>query len=460
MEEFDLVVIGTGSAGSAPAHRCRAAGWRVAVVDDQPFGGTCALRGCDPKKVLVGAADVVAWQQRMRGHGVAGEATIDWPALMRFRSSFTDPVPARREGAYAEAGITMLHGEARFVAEDRLVVDGRELAARYVVIAAGSEPRTLGIPGEEQLTSSTGFLALENLPRRIAFVGVGYIALEFAHVARRAGAEVVMLGRGTPLPGFDADAVARLLAHTREIGVDVRLETSVVGVERVDSPSSGGLYRVHARRDASAGGEDGPFSVDVDLVVHGAGRVPSTARLDTRAGNVRTDGRGAVEVNEFLQSTSNHRVYAAGDVALPPHSLPLTPVAGHEGGVVAWNLLHGPERTADYRAIPSAVFTVPPLAAVGLTESAARAQGIDVRVQSGETSGWFSHRRVREGTGFYKTIVERGSDRLRGAHLFGGHAEEVINLFAMAMRFDIPATAVREMILAYPTSGSDVPYML
>ena len=165
-------------------------------------------------------------------------------------------------------------------------------------------------------------------------------------------------------------------------------------------------------------------------------------------------------MNEFLQSITNPRVYAAGDVALPPGSLPLTPVGGHEGAIVAHNLLQGNTRRPDYRGIPSVVFTLPPLAAVGLTEKAAREQRISVRVESGDTSGWYSNRRVREPVGMFKTVIEADSDRILGAHLLGVHAEEVINLFALAVRFGITAKDLRQMIYAYPTSGSDIPYML
>ncbi len=121
-EQFDLIVIGTGAAGSTPAYSCRSAGWRVAVVDDLPFGGTCGNRGCDPKKVLVGAAELVDWHERMREHGVTGHGTIDWPALMKFKRGFTDPVPAHREQAFQKAGIETFHGEARFVADNRIAV--------------------------------------------------------------------------------------------------------------------------------------------------------------------------------------------------------------------------------------------------------------------------------------------------------------------------------------------------
>lgn len=450
-ERFDLVVLGTGSGGSAPATKCRAAGWTVAVVDDQPYGGTCALRGCDPKKVLVGAADVVDWNRRMTGHGVSGDARIDWPALMRFKRTFTDPVPERSEATLDTAGVVTLHGPARFVAEDRLAVGDREIEAGHVVIAAGARPRSLGIAGEEHVRTSTEFLALDALPRRVAFIGAGYIAFEFAHLAQRAGAQAIVLGRGTPLAAFDQDLVARLVRHSRDVGLDVRLETAVTGVEPLGAARG---YRVHVETAGRTG------AVEADLVVHGAGRIPNADRIGAELGHVALDRHGAVAVNEYLQSVSNPCVYAAGDVTLPPGSLPLTPVAGHEGAVVASNLLHGNTTRPDYRGVPSVVFTIPPLATVGLTEAEARQQGRDVRVASADTASWYSNRRVREPVGLYKTVVDAGSDQVLGAHLLGVHAEEVINVFALAVRHGLTAADLRHIIYAYPTSASDVVYMV
>src|SRR5262245_21175673 len=448
-ESFDLVVIGTGTGGSAPANRCRRAGWRVAVVDDQPYGGTCALRGCDPKKVLVGAADLVDGHRRMVGRGVAGDTRIEWPALMRFKRTFTDPVPANQEAAFQKDGIAIYHGAARFTGEDRVVVVGRELQARHFVIASGAEPKQLGIPGDEHLRTSTDFLELDPLPKRIALVGAGYIAFEFSHIARRAGAEVVMLGQETALARFDQDLVQRLVAHTRTLGVDVRLNAPAMAIE-----ACAGKYRVHFR---GPGGED---AVEADLVVHAAGRVPKTRELDLGTAKVKTDARGGVEVNEYLQSASNPRFYAAGDAALPPGSLPLTPVAAHEGLVVASNLLHGNQKRPDYRGIPSVVFTIPPLAGVGLVEAEARKLQLDVRVKMEDTAGWFANRRVNESAAMFKTVVENGSDRILGAHLLGPHADEVINLFALAIRHGLTATDLQHQIYTYPTSGSDLPYMV
>ena len=190
-KQFDVVAIGTGAAASAVASRCRAAGWQVAIIDSRPFGGTCALRGCDPKKVLVGAAEVLDWERRMKGNGIRSEQlSIDWRELMRFKRTFTQPVPKQREESFAKAGIVAFHGRARFVGEKTVQVGDEVLQARFVVIAAGQKPADLKIPGQELLTTSEQFLELDELPRRILFVGGGYIAFEFAHVAARAGSQV------------------------------------------------------------------------------------------------------------------------------------------------------------------------------------------------------------------------------------------------------------------------------
>ena len=162
--------------------------------------------------------------------------------------------------------------------------------------------------------------------------------------------------------------------------------------------------------------------VEADLVVHGAGRVPNSARLDAAAGGVELEHHGAIRVNEFLQSVSNPRVYAAGDVVSPSGALPLTPVAGHEGKVVAANLLNGNSARPDFRGIASVVFTLPALACVGLTEKAALERGIQVRVATGDTTQWFTNKRVREPVGMFKTIFDASTDRVVGAHLLGAQS--------------------------------------
>lgn len=208
---FDLIVVGTGAAGSTAAYKCREEGWEVAIIDSRPFSGTCALRGCDPKEVLIGAAELSDWVRRMEGKGVLSKgAEIDWPSLMRFKKSFTDPVPRNREKGYAKAGIAAYHGRTCFLNQTTVKVGDDTLTGRFVLIAAGARPATLDIPGEKYLTTSDQFLELEQLPQRITFVGGGYISFEFAHIAAHAGAQVRILHGGVrPLEGFDADLVGQ-----------------------------------------------------------------------------------------------------------------------------------------------------------------------------------------------------------------------------------------------------------
>ena len=189
---IDLVIIGSGTAAMVAAFRVRAARWTVAIVDEKPFGGTCALRGCDPKKMLIPGAEVIDGARRMQGHGVAGQASIDWRELIRFKRTFTDPVPEKHQQRYDDKGIVTFHGRACFTGPNSLLINGSEIQARHILIASGAEPVRLGIPGEEHLIDNEGFLAMERLPRRILLVGGGYIAAEFSHIAARAGAKVTI----------------------------------------------------------------------------------------------------------------------------------------------------------------------------------------------------------------------------------------------------------------------------
>lgn len=446
----DLIVLGSGEAAQNIVYPCREAGWSVIVVDSDPYGGTCGLRGCDPKKVLVGVSELVDWNRRMTGKGVSSPVpTLDWPEMIRFKHTFVDDAPASNEKSFTEAGIRAIQGRAHFVGPTSLRVGDETLVGRHVVIAAGARHAPLGIPGEEHLTTSTQFLDLEQLPRRVVFVGGGYIAFEFAHVAARADAEVSILHHGDrPLERFDPDLVAQLVQATRDLGVEVRVGTTVTAIEK-----RGDELIVHAR-DAQ---ETTEFAAD--LVVHAAGRVPEIddMALDV-AGVERADGSG-VAVNEYLQSVSNPAVYAAGDAAASG-GFPLTPVAGMEGRIVATNLLTGNTRTPNYEDVPTVAFTTPPLVAVGLDEESARAQGLCFTTHLEDTSGWYTSRRVALPHSGFKVLVEHGSDRILGAHLLGIHAEEIVNIFALAIRMGLSAHDLKEMVFAYPTSAYDIRYII
>ncbi|MBI3127681.1 MAG: NAD(P)/FAD-dependent oxidoreductase [Candidatus Tectomicrobia bacterium] len=446
-KNYDLVVIGTGSAASSAAAMCRSAGWSVAVVDSRPFGGTCALRGCDPKKVLVGAAEAADHARRLHGKGFTAERIgIHWQDLIRFKRSFTEPMPGKMEKNYNDKGIETYHGRARFTGKQSLQVENEALEARHVVIATGARPATLGIPGEEHLTTSEQFLDLEELPRRMLLVGGGYIAFEFAHVASRAGSQVTVLHRGKRvLGGFDPDLTGQLLEKSRRLGIVVHLETEVSRIEK-----QGSAFLATAKTNGST------KDFGADLVVHAAGRVPEIDDLNLGAAHVEHE-RG-VKVNDYLQSVSNPAVYAAGDAA--ESGPPLTPVAAHEGTIVARNLLEGNKHKPNHRGVPSVVFTIPPLAGVGLQEGEANRRGLKFRVSRGDSSGWYTSRRIGEDCAGYKILIEEGTERILGAHLLGPGAEETINLFALAIRNGLTSRILKDMIFAYPTATSDIAYML
>lgn len=446
-ENVDLLVIGAGMAGQTVARKCAAEGLNVAIVDELPYGGTCALRGCDPKKVLVAAAEAWDWQRRMDGQGVScGRPRIEWDELQAFKRSFTEPVPESTEESLRKAGVRTLHGTAVFRGPETLEVGGTLFAPGHVVVATGAEPMPLGFEGEHYLIDNTAFLELEELPGEITFVGGGFISFEFAHVAVRAGAKVRIIEMAElPLGPFDSDLVVGLVQATRELGIEVVAETRVARVERRE-----GGFQVFTE------GPEGDSRHETDLVVHGAGRVPRLDPLDLETGGIDREKEG-VAVDQRLRSVSNPRVFAAGDAAAA--GLPLTPVAVSHGHVVSANLL-GKERTIDDDPVPSVVFTLPPLAMIGRTEAQASEEGLEVEIHHHETPGWYTSRRIGEKHAAHKVLIEKGSDLVVGAHLLGHGSEEAINLFALAMRAGMTASELKKVTWAYPTKGSDLSYMV
>ncbi len=419
-EVYDLVIVGTGTAAMVAAMRVRAAGWSVAVID---------------------------FASRMRGHGVAGELDIDWPDLIAFKRSFTDSVPAKHERMYAAKGIDTFHGQARLTGRNTMKVDDKVLEGRHFLIAAGAEPVELGIPGEEYLATSEDFLNLERMPQRMVLVGGGYVAAEFSHIAARAGAKVTILQRGERmLAHFDPDLVDWLMEKFATIGIDVRTRTQVEGIEK-----TGTGFAVRANSKGAS------TTVEADIVVHAAGRAPALDALDLRTAEVSVKS-GRLELNEYLQSVSNPAIYAAGDAAqMGP---PLTPVSSHDAKIAVANMLDGNKLKPNYMGVPSVAFSVPPIAAVGLSEAEARKQGLGFRVKSQKASGWYTARRIAEKTYGFKVLVEEGTGCILGAHLVGPHVDEVINVFALAIRKGLTAEDLKTTMFAYPTGASDIGYMV
>lgn len=448
-DPYDLIVIGAGMAGSAAAERCATAGWRVAIVDDLPYGGTCALRGCDPKKILRRGAEIIDAAHLLTGKGIdpAG-LTIDWTALSAHMHGFTDPVPANLETTLGRHGVDTLHGTARFTGHDRLDVDGTDYQFRHALIATGARPRSLDFPGANHLIDSTGFLYLDRLPPRILFVGGGFISFELAHIAARAGTHTVIVDRGPRLlRRFDPDLVELLVTRSHTVGIDVHRDTEIVAVH----PTADGY-------DVTLNDHGRQTTITTDLVVHGAGRQPELDRLDLDAAEI-AHGSTGVHVASYLQSTTNPRIYAAGDSADTPGA-PLTPVAVFEGKVAASNMLKAATITPDYTGIATAVFTIPELTRVGLLETEARDAGIDLDVRYTDTSGWYSNYRIGETTAATKVLIDRATDTIVGAHMLGPEYGELINICALSIKLGLTTRQLKSMSAAYPTLGSDLGSML
>jgi glutathione reductase (NADPH) len=440
-KDYDLIVIGTGNAGMAMALEARRAGWKVAIADEMPYGGTCAVKGCIPKKALAGAAEVIERANAMKNKGISGDLRIVWPDLIMFKRTFTDPVPVTREGIFTKERIDTYHGHARFLGRNTLMIGDTTVNTRFTGIATGAIPRRLGIPGEEFVSTSDDFLAMESLPKRIVFIGGGFISFEFAHVAAKAGAAVTILHRGgMVLKEFDPFLTGVLVQALRTSGIEILTDMPVLSVEK-----SADSLHVHA-------GKIDERVFEADMVVNGAGRVPNTTGLDLDAGNVAIDERG-IAINQYLQSVSNPSVYVAGDVNA--RGKPLSPVATMEGRAAARNMIHGNTVVPDYMAVPTVVFVSPLLASVGLREDQAAKRGITPVLYRKETPEWYSTRRVGMTHSGYKILTEGKLGRILGAHLLGYNADEVINVFALAIRFGLTLADLQEMAWAYPTGTYD-----
>lgn len=443
---FDVAVVGSGSAGTQAALYARANGRSVAMIDERPFGGTCALRGCDPKKVLVYAASVVDDAQRLAQHGILNAVPIlDWRSLMRFKRTFTDPVPAQRLRQFAEKGIVALHGQAAFEDSQTLHAGEERIRARHIIIACGAQEAHVA-DGDEHLLTSEQFLELDELPESLLFLGGGYIAFEFAHIARRAGARVTIVHNDDhPLAGFDRDVVKHMLDLSRSIGIEVELNAPVSKVEH----HADGIVMYAKQGDAVR-------ALSASAGVLAAGRKPNIDHLALERGGVERTKKG-VKVNEYLQSSSNPAVYAAGDAA-DAGAIPLTPVAGYTGEISARNIVHGNAQKPDFLGLATMIYTIPPMGSAGLTEEQAQQHGLSIDVHAGDMTGWYSTRHVAGRAAFYKCIVEKRTGKILGATVFGPHAQEQINVLALAIRHGLGVRAVSDSLFAYPTGSSDLEY--
>lgn len=447
VESYDVVILGGGNAGMGVTQPTRAAGLSVAMIEPRELGGTCPNRGCTPKKVLVAAAHALHEIERAKLHCIdIGKPKLDWGALIDREQAMIKDIPARLEKLMQGRGVTVIRGNAAFVAPNAVAVNGRRIEARHIVVATGSKPRSLPIAGAEHLVTSDELLTDRILPREIVFIGGGVIALEFSHVFARAGAKVTILEALPRVLGeADEGAVAEILKESARIGIDVRTGVKVTKVE-----SANGRFAV------TIGGA-GEERLEADRVVNGAGRVADVDGLDLAAAGIAHD-RGRVAVDEYLRSTSNPAVHVCGDALWSTPQL--SPVATYEGGIVGRNIVDGPRHRPDYSCLPSCVYTVPALASVGLTAAKAAAAGRRVKVHTNDLTGWLSARTFAESAAWSRVLVEEETDRILGAQMVGHAGEELIHIFALAMQHGITATQLRQAVYGFPTFSADIKSMV
>ncbi|HEY9066229.1 MAG TPA: glutathione-disulfide reductase [Burkholderiaceae bacterium] len=439
-DSFDLFVIGAGSGGVRAARMAAQRGARVAVADPAPLGGTCVNLGCIPKKLYAYASHYADAFEESRGYGWAVEAAprFDWATLKSNRAAEI----TRLNRLYAEllrgAGVTVLPGRAHLRAPDRVEVDGRVFAAKRVLVATGARPSVPVLPGHELTVTSDQMFDLPVFPQRLAVVGGGYIACEFASIFAGLGAQVTLVYRGEQmLRGFDDDIRHFVAAEMRKRGVALRTQAELTRIER-----HGGALRA-TLADGS--------TLEADTILHATGRRPNTEGLGLAELGVALSPDGAIVVDEHFRS-SVPTVHALGDVI---DRVQLTPVALAEAMALVDHLYGDGARRVDYGLIPTAVFTEPSIGTVGLTEQAARERHGDVHVFRSEFKALKHTLSGRHERTLMKLVVDAASDRVVGLHMVGADAGEIVQGFGVALKAGATKAQFDATIGIHPTAAEE-----
>ena len=451
-QDYDVLVIGSGTAGQSAAYELSANGLKVGLVEhsDRP-GGTCALSGCQAKKFFYEATELVARARHMEGMGIVSPAVASWPQLLNEKNTFTERVPHNTVSGLRKEGIDFIEGQARFVDQQAIAVNQRRLRARYIVLATGAVPMTLPIDGNELMITSREFMELKQLPRQIVFIGGGFISFEFAHFAARLGRTktrcTILEAASRPLGPFDSEMVDLLVAASASEGIKLHCNVNITAITKTDR-----AFQVLTE-------DNNTF--EADLVVNGAGRSPDISYLDLDRAEIDSSRRG-IRVNQSM-ATSNQRVYAIGDCAA---TVQLARVADAEAHVAAKNILKAengqPQDSAmDYTAVPSVLFTYPQYAMVGATESALEDEGVAFKKSFNKNLTWPTYKRVGMKSAAYKVLA--GDDgNILGAHILSDDTTGLANVFMLAMSNHITVEKLyRQSIMTpYPSRESDIIYML
>lgn len=440
--DFDLFVIGAGSGGVRASRVAASHGARVAVAEEHRVGGTCVIRGCVPKKLLVYGAHFAEDLKDARKFGWdVPDCKFDWNVL---RDNVLGEVD-RLEGLYGETlsnhKVTVFKARATIVEPQKIrLADGKEITAGRILIATGGWPHVPEFPGSEHAITSNEVFHLEKLPKRIVIAGGGYIANEFAGIFNEFGSKVTIVNRGdTILRGYDEQIRDRLLQISMTKGIDFKFNAPFQSIEKKDD----GSLTVHLENcDA----------IEADAVLVAAGRVPNTKGLGLEDVGVECDKDGAVKVDETNQS-SVPSIYAVGDVT---NRVQLTPVAIREGQAFADSVFGGKPTVVDYANIPSAVFSHPPIGAVGMTEAEARNKLGSIRTYTSDFRAMKNVLAGRNERALYKMIVNAATDQVVGLHMIGPDSPEILQAAAIAVKAGLTKADFDATVALHPSMAEEL----
>ena len=451
MDTFDVIIVGTGTAGQTAAFDLAAQGLKAAIIEcsDTP-GGTCALRGCQAKKWFYEVAELSARCQHLQDMGIFVQPQVDWRQILTEKNKFTAKIPEQTRRNLQGNGIAYIDGKAVFIDESTIMVGEQRLRADYYLLATGAETMILPFSGNEHMLTSDEFLELQQLPERIAFVGGGFISFEFAHFAARLGSRKgdihILEARKRVLSPFDGDMVEQLVAASQADGINIHTDVAIDAIEK-----NGAEYTIIC-------GSGNTFQVD--MIVNGAGRVPNIDSLGLDAAGVEYTKRG-IPVDKFMQS-SNKRILAAGDCV---DSVQLARVADMEGHIAAETIIserQGETKKAlDYRVVPAVLFTYPQLGMLGKTEEQLKEENIKYWKSHDTRLNWPTYQRVGLKYAAYKILVDE-QEQIIGAHFLLDHTTGVLNTFKQAMndRMTIAELHRNSILSPYPSRESDIISML
>ncbi|MXO85638.1 glutathione-disulfide reductase [Altererythrobacter aurantiacus] len=439
--DFDLFTIGAGSGGVRASRVSAAHGARVAIAEEHRIGGTCVIRGCVPKKMLVYGAQFAEDLEDAKAFGWdIGEAKFDWVTL---RDNVLTDID-RLNGLYTETleshDVTIFHERVTLTGPHEITLEsGKTVTAKNILIATGATPHVPDLPGAEHGITSNDAFHLDEIPKRALIVGGGYIANEFAGIFHQFGSKVTIINRSdTLLRSYDQSLRDRLLMISTAKGIQFHFNTTIDRIEKKDGALHVAL--------------DGADDMEVDCVLFATGRVPHTKGLGLEEVGVEIGDKGEVKVNEFSRTNIEH-IYAVGDVT---DRVQLTPVAIREGQAFADTVFGGEETTVDYDCIPSAVFSHPPIASVGMTEGEARNTLGGVRVYQSDFRPMKHVVAGRNERGLYKLVCDAANDRIVGIHMIAPEAPEIMQMAAVAVKAGLKKSDFDATMAIHPTMAEEL----